>query len=75
MESALRPSQKSVEGKHSHDLIHGYRRHMQQLNHFHLGRLHNHLQIRWQDIVPDTEVLKQTDNSSSMGSLSCARHS
>ncbi|KAL8563736.1 hypothetical protein ACOMHN_063504 [Nucella lapillus] len=38
-----------------------YRRHEKQLNHFHLRCLRNILHIRWQDKVPDTEVLKQTD--------------
>ena len=36
-----------------------YRRHEKQLNHFHLRCLRNPLHIRWQDKVPDTEVLKQ----------------
>ena len=41
-----------------------YRRHEKQLNHFHLGCLRNLLHIRWQDKVPDTEVLKQTSTPS-----------
>ena len=38
-----------------------YRRHEKQLNHFHLRCLRNRLHIRWQDKVPDTEVLKQAN--------------
>ena len=38
-----------------------YRQHERQLNHFHLSCLRNLLHIRWQDKVPDTEVLKQAD--------------
>ena len=38
-----------------------YRRHEKQLNHFHLRCLRNLLHIRWQDKVPDTEFLKQTN--------------
>ena len=38
-----------------------YRRHEKQLNHFHLRCLRNLLHIRWQDKVPDTEVLRQTN--------------
>ena len=38
-----------------------YRRHEKQLNHFHLRCLRNLLHIRWQDKVPDTEVLKQAN--------------
>ena len=38
-----------------------YRRHEKQINHFHLRCLRNILHIRWQDKVPDTEVLKQAD--------------
>ncbi|XP_063589627.1 uncharacterized protein LOC134766625 [Penaeus indicus] len=38
-----------------------YRRHERQVNHFHLSCLRNLLHIRWQDKVPDTEVLKQAN--------------
>ncbi|XP_076035371.1 uncharacterized protein LOC143021649 [Oratosquilla oratoria] len=38
-----------------------YRRHERQINHFHLRCLCNLLHIRWQDKVPDTEVLKKAD--------------
>ncbi|KAL9970161.1 hypothetical protein ACROYT_G022489 [Oculina patagonica] len=38
-----------------------YRRHEKLINHFHLRCLRNILHIRWQDKVPDTEVLKQAD--------------
>jgi hypothetical protein len=34
-----------------------YSRHMKQLNHFHLSCLRKILKIRWQDKVPDTDVL------------------
>ncbi|XP_078083694.1 uncharacterized protein LOC144503067 [Mustelus asterias] len=34
-----------------------YRRHARQLNHFHMTCLRRILRIRWQDKVPDTEVL------------------
>jgi hypothetical protein len=34
-----------------------YSRHSRQLNHFHLGCLRKLLIIRWQDKIPDTEVL------------------
>ena len=38
-----------------------YRRHEQQLNRFHLKCLRNLLRIRWQDKIPDTEVLLQAE--------------
>ena len=38
-----------------------YRRHERQLNHFHLKCLRSLLHVRWQDKVPDTEVLKQAN--------------
>ena len=41
-----------------------YRRHTQKLNHFHLGCLRRILGIRWQDKIPDTEVLERTGLSS-----------
>ena len=43
-----------------------YQRHEQQINRFHLRCLRNLLHIRWQDKVPDTEVLKQADLSSAI---------
>ncbi|KAL8613134.1 hypothetical protein ACOMHN_035074 [Nucella lapillus] len=43
-----------------------YRRHEKQINHFHLRCLRNILHIRWQDKVPDTEVLKQADIPSAL---------
>ena len=36
-----------------------YQRHAKRLNHFHLSCLRNFLKIRWQDKIPDTEVLKK----------------
>ena len=38
-----------------------YRRHERQVNHFHQRCLRNLLHIRWQDKIPDTEVLKRAD--------------
>ena len=36
-----------------------YSRHSKQLNHFHLSCLRRLLHIRWQDKIPDTEVLRR----------------
>ncbi|XP_075779308.1 LOW QUALITY PROTEIN: uncharacterized protein LOC142827711 [Pelodiscus sinensis] len=36
-----------------------YRRYARQLNHFHMTRLRRILRIRWQDKIPDTEVLSR----------------
>ena len=36
-----------------------YQRHAKKLNHFHLSCLRKPLKIRWQDKIPDTEVLKK----------------
>ena len=36
-----------------------YKRHAKKLNHFHLSCLSKILKIRWQDKIPDTEVLKK----------------
>ena len=36
-----------------------YQRHAKKLNHFHLSCLKKLLKIRWQDKIPDTEVLKK----------------
>ena len=36
-----------------------YQRHTKKLNHFHLSCLRKILKIRWQDKIPDTEVLKK----------------
>ena len=36
-----------------------YSRHAKQLNHFHLSCLRRLLHIRWQDKIPDTEVLQR----------------
>uniref|UniRef100_K7F0M5 Uncharacterized protein n=1 Tax=Pelodiscus sinensis TaxID=13735 RepID=K7F0M5_PELSI len=36
-----------------------YRRHARQLNHFHMTCLRRILRIRWQDKIPDTEVLSR----------------
>ena len=38
-----------------------YQRHAKKLNHFHLRKL---LKIRWQDKIPDTEVLKKANMQS-----------
>ena len=36
-----------------------YQRHAKKLNHFHLSCMRKILKIRWQDKIPDTEVLKK----------------
>ena len=41
-----------------------YRRHARKLNHFHMSCLRKLLHIKWQDKVPDTEVLEQTGTKS-----------
>ena len=46
-----------------------YRRHERQINHFHLRCLRNLLRIRWQDRVPDTEVLKQANIPSAITTM------
>ena len=38
-----------------------YRRHASQLNRFHLTCLCRTLRVRWQDKIPDTEILKRTN--------------
>ena len=38
-----------------------YQRHAKKLNHFHLSCLRKLLKIRWQDKIPDTEVLKKAN--------------
>ena len=37
-----------------------YQRHSKRLNHFHASCLRKFLKIKWQDRIPDTEVLKKT---------------
>ena len=41
-----------------------YQRHAKELNHFHLSCLRKLLKIRWQDKIPDTEVLKKANMQS-----------
>ena len=41
-----------------------YQRHAKKLNHFHLSCLRKVLKIRWQDKIPDTEVLKKAKTQS-----------
>ena len=41
-----------------------YQRHAKKLNHFHLSCLRKLLKIRWQDKIPDTEVLKKAKGQS-----------
>ena len=41
-----------------------YQRHAKKLNHFHLSCLRKILKIRWQDKIPDTEVLKKANMQS-----------
>ena len=36
-----------------------YQRHAKRLNHFHISCLSKLLKIKWQDRIPDTEVLKR----------------
>ena len=40
-----------------------YSRHVRKLNHFHMSCLRRLLRIKWQDKVPDTEVLKKAKMS------------
>ena len=44
-----------------------YSRHIRKINHFHLSCLRKIMKIRWQDKIPDTEVLKQAN----MPSIGC----
>ena len=41
-----------------------YQRHAKKLNHFHLSCLRKILKIRWQDKIPDTEVLNKANMQS-----------
>ena len=41
-----------------------HRRHAKKLNRFHLNCLRKLLRVKWQDKVPDTEILEQTGMSS-----------
>jgi hypothetical protein len=41
-----------------------YSRHSRKLNHFHLGCLRKLLKIKWQDHIPDTEVLERANMNS-----------
>ena len=41
-----------------------YQRHAKKLNHFHLSCLRKLLKIRWEDKIPDTEVLKKANMQS-----------
>ena len=41
-----------------------YQRHAKKLNHFHLSCLRKLLKFRWQDKIPDTEVLKKANMQS-----------
>ena len=38
-----------------------YRRHLRKLNHFHLTCLRKIINIKWQDKIPDEEVLTRAD--------------
>ena len=44
---------------YAHEAWAVYQRHAKKLNHFHLSCLRKILKIRWQDKIPDTEVLKK----------------
>ena len=50
-----------------------YQRHAKKLNHFHLSCLRKLLKIRWQDKIPDTEVLKKAKMQSVQSLLSLAQ--
>jgi hypothetical protein len=41
-----------------------YSRHSRHLNHFHLGCLRKLLKIKWQDKIPDTDVLERAGMTS-----------
>ena len=41
-----------------------YQRHAKKFNHFHLSCMRKLLKIRWQDKIPDTEVLKKANMQS-----------
>ena len=41
-----------------------YSRHARQLNAFHMRCLRNILRIKWQDMIPDTDVLQQAETES-----------
>ena len=56
-----------------------YQRHAKKLNHFHLSCLRKLLKIRWQDKIPDTEVLKKANMQSvhtllKLAQLRCTGH-
>ena len=51
-----------------------YQRHAKKLNHFHLSCLRKLLKIRWQDKIPDTEVLKKAKMQSVHTLLKLAQH-
>ena len=50
-----------------------YRRHERQINQFHLRCLRNLLHIRWQDKVPDTEVLRMAGVPSAVTTIHTAQ--
>ena len=50
-----------------------YQRHAKKRNHFHLSCLRNLLKIRWQDKIPDTEVLKKAKMQSVLTLLKLAQ--
>ena len=54
-----------------------YQRHAKRLNHFHTSCLRKLLKIKWQDRIPDTEVLKragmQSVHTSETGTVKMGR--
>ena len=56
-----------------------YQRHAKRLNHFHISCLRKLLKIKWQDMIPDTEVLKNAEVQSvhtllKLAQLRCTGH-
>ena len=50
-----------------------YQRHAKRLNHFHLSCLRKLIKIKWQDKIPDTEVLKKVGMQSMHTNLKIAQ--
>ena len=50
-----------------------YQRHAKRLNHFHTSCLRKLLKIKWQDRIPDTEVLKKAGMQSTLLKLAQLR--
>ncbi len=50
-----------------------YSRHAKQLNSFHMRCLRNIMHIKWQDKIPDTEVLQRAEMESVFAMLKCSQ--